>query len=172
MGFFSRIWGKKISQNAQNWENKDHFWIGNDSLIRWKNGQIKALNMMLVTRPRLLQYPYIVTKYKIFFPGTSRSVLTKLVHLSIFFRRGGGGGGGGGAEGFPAGIRQLELLEKKHLRLSPIIICLNDNPWLTYFMARSFCNLGLDSLEIIASCDWEVGLSLLKMTSEISVKCH
>ena len=37
-------------------------------------------------------------------------------------------------------------------------------------MARSFCNLGLDSLEIIASCDWEVGLSLLKMTSEISVK--
>ena len=50
------------------------------------------------------------------------------------------GGGGGGAEGFPAGIRQLELLEKKfptvspplqkdidrckgmkHLRLSPII---------------------------------------------------
>ena len=37
-------------------------------------------------------------------------------------------------------------------------------------MARSFFNLGLDSLEIIASCDWEVGLSLLKMTSEISVK--
>ena len=27
-------------------------------------------------------------------------------------------------------------------------------------------------MEIIASCDWELGLSLLKMTSEISVKCH
>ena len=37
------------------------------------------------------------------FPCTSRSVLTKLVHLSIFFRRGGGGGGGGGAEGIPSG---------------------------------------------------------------------
>ena len=85
------------------------------------------------------------------------------------FRRGGGGGGVGGQRDSQ---QELELIEKKHLRLSPIIFCLNDNPWLTYFMARSFCNLGLDSLEIIASCDWEVGLSLLKMTSEISVKCH
>ena len=64
----------------------------------------------------------------------------------------------------------IRTSRKKHLRLSPIIFCLNDNPWLTYFMARSFCNLGLNSSEIIASCDWEVGLSLLKMTSDILVK--
>ena len=32
--FFQEFGGKKISQNTQNWENKGHFWIGNDSLKR------------------------------------------------------------------------------------------------------------------------------------------
>ena len=34
---FSLTFGKKIEhfgKNPQNWENKNHFWIGNDSLIR------------------------------------------------------------------------------------------------------------------------------------------
>ena len=85
MGFFSRIWGKKISQTTQNWENKDHFWIGNDSLIRWKKWPNKS------------------------------SFEETCAPINIFSQGGGGGGGqgGGGAEGFPAGIRQLELLEKK-----------------------------------------------------------
>ena len=42
--YFIKI--EKISaKNTCNWENKGHFWIGNDSHIRRKNGQIKSLNM-------------------------------------------------------------------------------------------------------------------------------
>ena len=31
---FGKIFHKKNPQNTQNWENKDPFWIGNDSRIR------------------------------------------------------------------------------------------------------------------------------------------
>ena len=66
--------------------------------------------MMLVTRPRLLPYPYIVTKTQnLLSRYQSVSFDETCAPINIFSQ---GGGGGGGGEGFPAGIRQLELLEK------------------------------------------------------------
>ena len=96
MGFFKEFGGKKSKKNTQNWENKDLFWIGNDSLIRWKNGQIKALNMMLVTRPRLILYPYIVAKTQnLLSRYQSVSFDKNCAPINIFPQRGGGGGEGG-----------------------------------------------------------------------------
>ena len=94
---------------------------------------------MLVALPRWLPCPYMVKKtLKIFVPGISRLISTKLV--------------------------------MKHQRLKPNIFCSNDNPGFTftYFTAQyqfaitllyGKCNVTMmDSLEIIASCDLELGL--------------
>ena len=45
---FHTFWGKN-HQNTQNWENKGHFWIGNDSLIL-PNKEVKKPNKITECR--------------------------------------------------------------------------------------------------------------------------